>query len=70
MFPKRDPFAKLGRLLLGLPAWVLLPLMVVRQEGEVLRAWAQRNRRSQKVNQSLVEKTFKPEPSVDIRFVQ
>lgn len=42
LLPKRNPLAKLGRILLGLPAWVLLPLMVVRQEGEVLRAWAQK----------------------------
>ncbi|MFN3420211.1 MAG: class I SAM-dependent methyltransferase [Armatimonadota bacterium] len=42
LLPQKHPFAKLGRLLLGLPTWVLLPLLKSRQEGEVLRAWAQK----------------------------
>lgn len=42
LLPKGHPIAKLGRALLGLPAWVLLPLIKARQEGEVLRAWAQK----------------------------
>ncbi|MFN4180932.1 MAG: class I SAM-dependent methyltransferase [Armatimonadota bacterium] len=42
LFPQKHPFAKLGRFLLGLPTWMLLPLLKVSQEGEVLRAWAQK----------------------------
>ncbi|MCS7187809.1 MAG: class I SAM-dependent methyltransferase [Armatimonadetes bacterium] len=39
---KRHPLAELVRILLGLPTWVLLPFMMVCQEGEVLRGWAQK----------------------------
>lgn len=42
LLPQKHPLAKLGRSLLGLPTWVLLPLVKVRQEGEMLRGWAQK----------------------------
>ncbi|MEZ8219812.1 Ubiquinone/menaquinone biosynthesis C-methylase UbiE [Candidatus Fervidibacteria bacterium JGI MDM2 SSWTFF-3-K9] len=38
-FPRKNLPARFMRLLLGLPAWLLLPFLVANQQGEVLRAW-------------------------------
>lgn len=37
--PRKNLFARFMRLVLGLPAWLSLPLLVANQQGEILRAW-------------------------------
>ncbi len=37
--PRKNLPARFVRLLLGLPSWLLLPLLVAHQQGEILRAW-------------------------------
>jgi len=51
LFPKKlCLLAKVGRALFGLPTWVLLPLITAHNEGEVLRAWAQKRVSQKSVN--------------------
>jgi len=40
--PRRSLSAVPLKLLLGLPTWAFLPLLVFRQQGEMLRAWGQK----------------------------
>lgn len=40
--PGRNFLVKAFRSLLSIPAWLWLPMLVVKQQGELLRAWAQK----------------------------
>lgn len=40
--PRKHTLARAVRLIFGIPSWLLLPLLIYRQQGEVLRAWGQK----------------------------